>query len=62
SACTSARPEPSHVLLAMGHPPDLAKATLRFSVGLPTTEEEIERASEAIIQAVTSLKPFSSAR
>lgn len=44
SACTSAHPEPSHVLLAMGCSPEMARSTLRFSVGRMTTEAEIERA------------------
>lgn len=57
SACTSAKPEPSHVLLAMGLSPDEARATLRFSVGLPTTPEEIERALHYLAQALAELRP-----
>lgn len=44
SACTSAHPKPSHVLLAMGCSPAEAEASLRFSFGLPTTESELETA------------------
>ncbi len=44
SACTSAKPEPSHVLLAMGVSPEVAKSSLRFSLGLTTTEEDISLA------------------
>ena len=44
SACTSAKPEPSHVLLAMGVPAKVAESSLRFSLGLPVTEKEIEMA------------------
>lgn len=44
SACTSARPEPSHVLLAMGCSPEVARSTLRFSVGRMTTEADVEAA------------------
>lgn len=41
SACHSGASAPSHVLLAMGAPAD---AVLRFSLGWPTTEEDVERA------------------
>lgn len=44
SACQSGVAEPSHVLLAMGLPPELAKGALRFSLGPDTTSEEVERA------------------
>jgi cysteine desulfurase len=36
--------QPSHVLLAMGVPPEVAQATVRFSLGKQTTEAEIEDA------------------
>jgi cysteine desulfurase len=42
SACTSGSIEPSHVLLSMGRDPATAKATIRFSMGVSTTEEEID--------------------
>ncbi|MEO7202078.1 MAG: aminotransferase class V-fold PLP-dependent enzyme, partial [Candidatus Tumulicola sp.] len=41
SACTSGSLEPSHVIAAIGG--DARGATIRFSLGRPTTEEEIER-------------------
>ena len=41
SACSSETLEPSHVLLAMGLPEDLAKTAVRFSLGRETTEEQI---------------------
>ncbi len=47
SACTSGAIEPSHVLLAMGLDRDTASAFLRFSVGMHTTEEAVDRAVEA---------------
>lgn len=55
SACTSASMEPSFVLRAMGVPDALAHASLRFSLGRYTTEEEIEFAIGHIRQVVTSL-------
>ncbi len=43
AACASGSLEPSHVLLAMGVPSALASASLRFSLGFDTREDEIER-------------------
>ncbi|MDP2933660.1 MAG: aminotransferase class V-fold PLP-dependent enzyme, partial [bacterium] len=42
SACTSGTLEPSHVLTAMGIPPEIAHGSLRFSLGKETTEVEID--------------------
>lgn len=42
SACTSANPEPSHVLKAMGVADELAKNSIRFGLGRFTTKEEID--------------------
>ena len=52
AACTSADPEPSHVLLAMGLDEDMARASLRFGLGRFTTAEEIDFAIEAVAEAV----------
>lgn len=57
SACTSALPEPSHVLSAMGIPDDLAKASLRFSLGKFTTQEEVAFAAKAIKDILKTLQP-----
>jgi len=59
SACTSAKPEPSHVLLAMGTSADVAKSSLRFSLGLPTTEADIDLALAYLEKALTLQKPYS---
>ena len=48
SACHSARPEPSHVLRAIGLSEADAYATLRFSFGAATTSEEIKHVLEAL--------------
>lgn len=49
SACTSATPEPSHVLLALGRSWDEAQECVRFGVGRFTTEEEVAAAVEHIV-------------
>ena len=51
SACSSADPTPSHVLLAMGLSGQQAKASYRFSFGRFTTSEEMESAAELFIKA-----------
>jgi len=56
SACTSADPRPSHVLLAMGVPGNLAAASLRFSLGRPTTVEEVDAAAELVLREVRRLR------
>lgn len=48
SACTTADPEPSHVLRAMGVPERLALASLRFGLGRETTPAEVDFAAEYI--------------
>nr|BAL55274.1 NifS protein [uncultured Bacteroidetes bacterium] len=57
SACTSAQPQPSHVLQAMGLSPADATSTLRFSLGIPTTEEDIQLALSYLKKALEALQP-----
>jgi len=52
SACSSADPAPSHVLLAMGLSPEEAKGSFRISLGNPTSREEIELASLWLTEAI----------
>ncbi|MBI4505328.1 MAG: cysteine desulfurase [Chloroflexi bacterium] len=54
SACTSGSLEPSHVLLAMGYPPELARASLRLSLGPTNTAEEVD-AAVAVLREVVPL-------
>jgi cysteine desulfurase len=56
SACTSSHPEASPVLLAMGVSPELAKASLRLSLGRFSTRDEVERAAERIVEEVLRLR------
>lgn len=56
SACTSANPEPSHVLKAMGVADDLAKSSVRFGLGRFTTQEEVDYAIGQVINIVRLLQ------
>lgn len=61
SACTSASVEPSYVLRALGLPDDLAHASLRFTVGRYTTQEDVDYAAGRIAEVVTGLRRSRSA-
>ncbi|MER5357206.1 cysteine desulfurase family protein [Streptomyces sp. NPDC002785] len=52
SACTAGIAQPSHVLLATGTDPDLARGTLRFSLGHTSTKQDIDEVARAIGPAV----------
>ncbi len=56
AACASGATEPSHVLLALGLPRDLARAALRLSLGPETTEAEVDAAAAAIVRHVMRLR------
>lgn len=56
SACTSANPEPSHVLRAMGVPDVLARASLRFGLGRFTTADEVDAVAEVVGDVVKRLR------
>jgi len=62
SACTSGIPEPSHVLRAIGLNGDDAEATIRFSLGFGTTEEDVEQAVALIEGILASLSKAGLAR
>ena len=55
AACSSGKVQSSHVLAAMGVPPQLAGAAVRVSLGPSTTESEIDRFIEAWIKVSGSL-------
>ncbi|QDU94791.1 cysteine desulfurase family protein [Lignipirellula cremea] len=60
SACTSTNPEPSHVLRAIGLSDDATRSSLRFGLGRFNTEQEIDRASDLIVESVARLRKMSS--
>lgn len=59
SACTSGSLDPSHVLLAIGHPHEIAHGSLRLTLSEYTTEEEIDFALAAIPKVVERLRNMS---
>jgi len=61
SACTSGSLEPSHVLLAMGIPHEIAHSSLRMSLGKYTTEGEIDKVLAVlppIVEKLRKISPF----
>ena len=59
SACTSNKLTISHVLAAMGVPPDIAQSSLRITFGRYTTERDIRIAVEDLIKATLKLRSVS---
>lgn len=55
AACSSANPEPSHVLRAMGIAPELARGAVRVSLGAANTEEQIDGFLNALQTTVAKL-------
>ena len=56
SACSTGAVEPSHVLLAMGVPRELALGTLRFSLGHGSTEADVARVAEVFPKVVAKVR------
>jgi cysteine desulfurase len=59
SACSSAHPEPSHVIRAMTGSEERARSSVRFGLTRFTTQEEIDRAASMVVEAVRSLRAHS---
>ena len=55
SACHSGSGEPSHVLTAMGQPPEIAKGALRVSFGAGNTEADADQIAQALKEIVATL-------
>lgn len=60
SACSTGAVEPSHVLVAMGVPLELALGTVRFSLGRETTAADIDRAVEVVPAVVAKVRKLAS--
>jgi len=56
SACSSGSATPSHVLTAIGLSADQARSSVRFSLGLSTTEEDVEYTLEVLPRVVEQLR------
>jgi cysteine desulfurase len=59
SACSTGSADPSHVLLAMGVRPDLARGAIRMTLGRENTEEDVDRVSEVLPPIVERLRAMS---
>ena len=59
SACTSGSLDPSHVLLAIGRPHEVAHGSLRLSLGDDVTEADIDYIIQAVTEVVTYLRNMS---
>lgn len=59
SACTSGALDPSHVLLAIGRPHEVAHGSLRLSLGEDTTEADVDEIIASVTEVVTYLRGMS---
>ena len=59
SACTSGSLDPSHVLLAIGRPHEVAHGSLRLSLGEDATEEDVDYLIKSVTEVVTYLRNMS---
>ena len=59
SACTSGSLDPSHVLLAIGLPHEIAHGSLRISIGKYNTKEEVDYLIESLVEIVERLRNMS---
>lgn len=56
SACSSKELKPNYILTALGYPDELARASLRLSIGRFNTEEDVTRSLDIIAKAITALR------
>ncbi|HTI49887.1 MAG TPA: cysteine desulfurase family protein [Planctomycetaceae bacterium] len=58
STCASGSAEPAPVLIAMNRSPDVLRSSIRFSVGIDNTDDEIDQAVRIIARAVNQMRNF----
>ncbi len=56
AACAAGGVEPSHVLRAMGQPPERVQSSLRLSLGRGTTQEDVDHAADVIRDVVSRMR------
>jgi cysteine desulfurase len=59
SACTSGALEPSHVLLAIGLPHEIAHGSLRLTLGKDNTQEDVDYVLEVLPRIIANLRHMS---
>jgi len=59
SACASGKLEPSHVLIEMGYPHEIAQGAVRFSLGRGNTEEEVNYVASVLPEIIENLRRMS---
>ncbi|MEG2357090.1 MAG: aminotransferase class V-fold PLP-dependent enzyme, partial [Clostridia bacterium] len=59
SACTSGSLDPSHVLLAIGLPHEIAHGSLRLSLGTENTDEDVDKVLAELPKIVENLRAMS---
>ena len=62
SACTSGSIDPSHVLIAMGKPLELARNSLRLTLGRDNTDEDIDKALDVLPSIIKRVRALGSNR
>lgn len=56
SACSSGNSNPSHVLMAIGLPYELAKGSLRITFGESNTKEDVDKLVDNLVEIVSELR------
>jgi cysteine desulfurase len=59
SACTSSSLEPSHVLVAIGLPQEIAYSSFRMTLGKWNTDEDVDRVIQVLPEIIASLRAMS---
>jgi cysteine desulfurase len=59
SACTTGSENPSHVLAAIGITPDIARSSIRFTLGKNNTEEQVDNILKHVTEIVKKLRAMS---